>query len=258
MANAYMSAYAPGQTGSTHTSLDGVYRLALMPDTYTLNIRNNIIENVQVKEDMTLDIKLKGAILSGRVTDPNGEPVVDVNITAQGIHEGREERARTNKDGAYSMELEDGIHTLLIEPPENSWLLLQVLYPVTVEGNVTLNITLERGVTSVNPRGKETISWGEIKNALLQNYPNPFNPETWIPYLLAEPAEVTIQIYSVTGPLVRIIHIGQQDSGEYVNKSGSAHWDGRNDAGERVTSGVYFYRIQAGDFTAMRKLVVSK
>jgi len=69
---------------------------------------------------------------------------------------------------------------------------------------------------------------------------------------------VTIQIYSVTGQLVRTLKIGQKDSGEYVSKAKAAHWDGRNDAGERVASGVYFYRIQAGDFTATRKLAVSK
>jgi flagellar hook assembly protein FlgD len=64
--------------------------------------------------------------------------------------------------------------------------------------------------------------------------------------------------YNVTGQFVRTLKIGRQDSGEYVSISKAAHWDGRNDAGERVASGVYFYRIQAGDFTDTRKLAVSK
>jgi hypothetical protein len=105
--------------------------------------------------------------------------------------------------------------------------------------------------------------WGQIKqNTLLQNYPNPFNPETnpetWIPYQIAESAEVTIHIYSVTGQLVRTLWMGRQDSGQYVSEAKAARWDGRNDAGEYVASGVYFYKIQAGDFTATRKLAVSK
>jgi len=101
-------------------------------------------------------------------------------------------------------------------------------------------------------------TWGRTKTELYQNYPNPFNPETWIPYRLAMPADVIIHIYGVTGELVRTLKIGRQDSGEYVNKAKAARWDGRNDAGERVASGVYFYKIQAGDFTATRKLAVRK
>jgi hypothetical protein len=104
-----------------------------------------------------------------------------------------------------------------------------------------------------------TTTWGQIKRTeLLQNYPNPFNPETWIPYLLTEPAEVTIQIYSVTGQLVRTLKIGRQEHGEYVSKEKAAHWNGRNDAGERVASGVYFYSLKAGDFQANRRMVIVK
>ena len=95
-------------------------------------------------------------------------------------------------------------------------------------------------------------------NALLQNYPNPFNPETWIPYQLAEPADVTIAIYGTTGQLVRRLDIGSMMPGHYADKSSAAYWDGRNEAGEQVSSGVYFYTIQVGDFTATRKMVVAK
>ena len=95
-------------------------------------------------------------------------------------------------------------------------------------------------------------------NALLQNFPNPFNPETWIPYHLADAAQVTIQIYSATGQLVRVLDLGQRDSGIYSSRSKAAYWDGRNQAGEQVCSGVYVYTIRAGDFTATRKMVVAK
>jgi len=115
------------------------------------------------------------------------------------------------------------------------------------------------GPFSVEPSANLVLTtWGRTKTALYQNYPNPFNPETWIPYRLAKSADVTIHIHSVTGQLVRRLKIGRQDSGEYMSKSKAAHWDGRNDVGERIASGVYFYRIQAGDFTATRKLAVSK
>ena len=93
---------------------------------------------------------------------------------------------------------------------------------------------------------------------LLPNYPNPFNPETWIPYQLSEPAEVTVSIYSVDGRLVRTLELGQMPSGVYRSRSRAAYWDGRNAQGESVASGVYFYTLRAGDFSATRKLVIRK
>jgi hypothetical protein len=96
------------------------------------------------------------------------------------------------------------------------------------------------------------------KTALGQNYPNPFNPETWIPYQLSEECHVSIRIYEVSGKLVRTLNLGAKDAGDYASKDRSAYWDGRNDSGERVASGVYFYQLQTGSFTSMRKLLISK
>ena len=96
------------------------------------------------------------------------------------------------------------------------------------------------------------------ETALLANYPNPFNPETWIPYQLADPVEVTLHIYSVNGALVRTLALGHQPAGVYHNKSRAAYWDGRNEHGERVASGLYFYRLTAGDFSATQKMLVRK
>ena len=96
------------------------------------------------------------------------------------------------------------------------------------------------------------------ETALLPNYPNPFNPETWIPYQVSEPAEVTLRIYSVNGVLVRTLALGQMPAGIYQSRSRATHWDGRNDVGEFVASGVYFYTLTAGDFTATRKMLIRK
>ena len=96
------------------------------------------------------------------------------------------------------------------------------------------------------------------ETALLPNYPNPFNPETWIPYQLSEPAEVTLRIYSVNGVLVRTLALGHTPAGIYQSRSRAAYWDGRNSLGESVASGVYFYTLTAGDFTATRKLLIQK
>ena len=93
---------------------------------------------------------------------------------------------------------------------------------------------------------------------LLANYPNPFNPETWIPYRLSTDTNVEIMIYSVSGQLVRRLDLGYKSEGSYTQTSESAYWDGRNEVGEEVSSGVYFYTIKAGDYTATRKMLMQK
>ena len=108
---------------------------------------------------------------------------------------------------------------------------------------------------------KTDLRWGDIIpdfTRLRQNYPNPFNPETWLPYELVEPAEVVITIYDVNGAIVRSLTLGHQAAGLYIDRSKAAHWDGRNAAGERVGSGVYFYHFCTGSYQATRKMLILK
>ena len=96
------------------------------------------------------------------------------------------------------------------------------------------------------------------ETALLPNYPNPFNPETWIPYRLGHRAEVTITICDTKGTLVRRLALGNQAAGYYAERGTAAYWDGRNERGEAVASGIYIYQFQAGDYAASRRLVIMK
>ena len=96
------------------------------------------------------------------------------------------------------------------------------------------------------------------ETALLSNYPNPFNPETWIPYQLAKPADVTLTIYDINGRVVRNLDLGHQRAGMYQRRTRAAYWDGKNAVGEPVASGVYFYTLTAGDFNATRKMLIRK
>ena len=107
---------------------------------------------------------------------------------------------------------------------------------------------LERLLTAIRP---ET-------TALLVNYPNPFNPETWIPYQLAHAADITLTIYDTKGILVRQLDLGYQMAGYYTDRTKAAYWDGRNNLGESVGSGVYFYQLETGDYSATRKMVILK
>ena len=96
------------------------------------------------------------------------------------------------------------------------------------------------------------------ETALLVNYPNPFNPETWIPYQLAEPADVSLTIYDIQGGVVRDLDLGHQRAGMYHSRARAAYWDGRNAVGEPVASGIYFYTLTTGDFSATRKMLIRK
>ena len=112
---------------------------------------------------------------------------------------------------------------------------------------------------SVDAKGKQIVIFGAVKqNQLLQNFPNPFNPETWIPFRLADESHVTIHIYSSTGQLVRRLSPGIMLAGDYASESKAVYWDGRNQIGETVSSGVYLYTITADDFVATRKMLIRK
>jgi len=109
-------------------------------------------------------------------------------------------------------------------------------------------VNLERLLAALSP--KETV--------LLPNYPNPFNPETWIPYQLAVPANVTLRIYAASGALIRTFTLGFQPAGIYQSPSRAVHWDGKNELGEQVASGIYFYTLSTGQSTMTRRMVIRK
>ena len=96
------------------------------------------------------------------------------------------------------------------------------------------------------------------ETALLGNYPNPFNPETWISYQLATPAAVTLTIYDMNGKMIRRLGVGYQPAGIYRSRSRAAYWDGRNQLGESVASGLYFYTLTTDEFTATRRMLILK
>ena len=121
---------------------------------------------------------------------------------------------------------------------------LEVRDPIMKRGFVVL----EQLLISLTPRETE----------LLANYPNPFNPETWIPYRLAEDAFVTLTIYDQTGQVVRGFEVGHQIASAYENRSKAIYWDGRNETGEQVASGVYFYHLSADDYSETRKMLILK
>ncbi len=117
------------------------------------------------------------------------------------------------------------------------------------------NVYVEKGIEVLEQLLASVLP---TETRLLDNYPNPFNPETWIPYQLSSAADVTITIYDVRGNLIRRLDLGHQSAGTYFSRSSAAYWDGRNDRGESVASGLYFYTFSTGGFSASRKMLLRK
>ncbi len=174
------------------------------------------------------------------VADINGDGVVhiiDMIIVAAAL--GTEAAAPTLNSQSLST---------LTAPDVDSWLTQARQLDLTDATSQRGILFLEQLLAALIP--KET--------ALLHNFPNPFNPETWIPYHLSKDTDVTITIYAVNGTLVRKLTLGYQAAGIYQTRSRAAYWDGKNEFGEKVASGLYFYTLTAGDFSATRKMLIRK
>ena len=141
----------------------------------------------------------------------------------------------------------------------------QITVELTFDGNINADSTLTFTVgadaianyTGAALTAQLTVT-ASREFALAANFPNPFNPETWIPYQLAEDADVTLTIHALNGRQVRRLKLGHQTAGTYYSRSRAAYWDGKNEIGEHVASGVYFYHLSAGDFSATRKMLIAK
>ncbi len=167
--------------------------------------------------------------------DPNGDGVIDVSdllLVAQSIGVGAAPPIYTSEN----LSLLINLYAMIEEIP----------YP---DGGIELvKDLLKRLIREYSPS----------QTKLLHNYPNPFNPETWIPYQLASDSRVSITIYDVSGRRVRLLDLGIQPKGSYVTKDKAAYWDGKNDAGESVSSGIYIYQMNAGTYRLTKKMVIYK
>jgi hypothetical protein len=195
--------------------------------------------------------------LDGMVTrEDTGEAINDLSVTVRHFSTGAS-MTDTTSDGIFSITfvyLGDQlahVGDILEISAYNSTgsFRLDPIRHVVTESDIELGrISLGNLVASVIPNHSE----------LLANFPNPFNPETWIPFKLKEASDTSITIYDVHGRVVRKLDLGYIPAGIYQTKAKSAYWDGTNDMGERVASGIYFYHLKADKFSASRKMVILK
>ena len=215
---------------------------------------------------------LNSAIAEGCATfnikDVNKDCIINIQdlvLVASNLGRGRDNGADVNSDGTVNI-----IDLVLVAGAFGDAAAAPAIYADTQEMLSASNVqqwlreadkvnladtTFQRGILMLE---QLLIALIPDETTLLPNYPNPFNPETWIPYQLAEPAEVTVFIYSANGTLIRTLALGYQPAGIYRSRNRAAYWDGTNEMGESVASGVYFYTLLAGDFKATRKMLILK
>ena len=194
----------------------------------------------------------------------------DLELVASQFGQSNRDAADINKDGVVSildlvlvaaafgeMPAAPSAHQQILEPltaaDVQRWLTdakSVEIKDTTVRKGIIVLEQLLAALTEAPTILKETI--------LLPNYPNPFNPETWIPYRLAKAANVTLTIYDSNGRLVRSFDVGHRTAGLYERRDKAVYWDGRNEKGEKVTSGVYFYHLTAGQYSATKRMVILK
>ena len=191
----------------------------------------NVLDLILVAQQLGKSVPANSAV------DINGDGVInifDLTLVAQGIGGAAAPAVSTGRVDAATIE---------------AWI---VLAQVEDDGS----IAFAQGIANLENLLASLIIPKET--ALHANYPNPFNPETWIPYQLAAPAEVTLTIYDMNGQTVRRLAVGHQAAGIYQSRGRALYWDGRNQDGESVASGLYFYTLKAGDFTETRKMLIRK
>ncbi len=213
---------------------------------------------------------------SGAVADPtrlatdiNGDGAVNVQdlvAVSAALGQTGNVDADVNGDGAVNIQDLVAVAAALAEAAAAPALIHQQDAGGLTASEVRRWIALAQGANLADPESHRGIRFLHYlsailtpkETALLANYPNPFNPETWMPYRLAKPADVALTIYAADGDVVRALALGHQPAGVYQAKSRAAYWDGRNSRGEPVASGVYFYTLNADDFTATRKMLIRK
>ena len=236
-----------------------------------VNLKGNPLNTISINTHIPA-LQSRGIIVEfdeivARPADVNGDGVVNifdlVLVVPQFGKQGQNIAADVNGDGVVNLfdlveiaGMFDGAPAAPSAQPQGTLTAVEVrgwltdARPLEVKGPIMKRgiMTLEQLLRSLTP----------TETRLLPNYPNPFNPETWIPYRLAEDTFVTLTIYDGAGQVVRTIDVGHQTAAFYENRSQAIYWDGRNQVGEPVASGVYFYHLSAGDYAATRKMLILK
>ena len=220
---------------------------------------------IPILQSRRVTVEFDGIV--ARPVDINGDGVVNtldlVLVASQFGNEGQNLTADVSGDGVVNIQdlvmviaIIEGDAAAPSAQSHRTLMAVEVQQWLTDARSLEIqDIIMKRGIMVLE---QLLLSLTPTETELLANYPNPFNPETWIPYRLAEDAFVTLTIYDGAGQVVRTIDVGHRTAAAYENRSQAIYWDGKNEIGEQVASGVYFYTLSAGDYSATRKMVILK
>jgi DNA-binding beta-propeller fold protein YncE len=260
-----------------YSSVNGAY-LVIPPVDY---LSTPAAPSLKLRDDLPLwKVQLtlksgKGIDIAEAIADSKGRlglrdikpPSMPISMSSINLVNGNEELSSDRQKQSNEMTWTFEVNTLedsslgwrLIGIPEDYSLILEdVNTGKQIDVRQMNSLSIGKGEVGHRYILKATRTSVPKATKLLTNYPNPFNPETWIPFELSNSSEVAVRIYTSTGSLVRTLNLGHKEAGYYVAKDKSAYWDGKNESGELVSSGIYFYSIKTGDYTATRKMVILK
>ena len=253
------------------------------PSLTKYQVNDVVLQMIDVYGNITRQhytLKADTSLLSGSNADINGDGSVDVTdlvLVASNFGKKISGRVRqnpdVNRDGVVNVVDLLLVASLLRSAPTapalqsqethifrasdlQEWIRQAKNYDLQIDSDGFRPSTIKKGIAVL----EQLLSSLDVptETRLLTNYPNPFNPETWIPYQLSELAEVTLRIYTMNGALVRTLELGHQPAGMYQTRNRAIYWNGQNELGEDVASGIYFYTLSAGDFKATRKMLIRK
>ena len=217
--------------------------------------------------------RLPYIVISGNVVEPpwdvNGDGSVDIlDLSFVAARFGKENQTQADVNGDGDVDIKDLIIVASGMKPSAAAPSTGSLYSETNPSKEEVQNWLNQSqyLDQSNPTMQKGIHFLQVllstltpkETALFPNYPNPFNPETWIPYQLSKPSDVILTINAVDGSVVRIFEIGHKAAGMYQDKTRALYWNGKNEVGESVASGLYFYTLTAGNYTTTRKMLILK
>ena len=241
----------------TLSSLTGRIRRSALSNTGALNTTGKIL---------AASITATGKVyVSGSIYPPHWTNWVKVDLRNYSIDASSSFLVSFAIDGAYTSGASSGPNRVMstYQPTSTSWtyttnggtrkwwgFFVDQSYP-PIDSNI---VYLIRAYVSYTASGvKETVELLPTAYSLDQNYPNPFNPSTIIRYELPKAGNVQIKIFNSTGQEVRSLLDDFEPSGTH-----NLMWDARDNHGQHVSSGIYFYRIVAGDFVQTKKMILLK
>jgi hypothetical protein len=224
---------------------------------YIVNVRNPVTYTLQGKAwgepvaspSIEIENPTWAFVVTGVIT-PNIAEITEV----KSLHTGKSITAKINQDGRFIAVFVDLSRHSVVEAGDD----IELSF-IDQHGNLLSKVIRRIQEEQIEQAYLNTlIELIPAKTVLFQNYPNPFNPETWIPYQIAQDAQVTIEIFNIAGELIHRIELGNQTAGWYMTKDKAAFWNGCNKVGESVASGIYFYKLNAGNYSAVRKMLIVK